>query len=113
MAAKTPREVLIAMYDLLESEFFIDTIVLYLLCDQVTRFLYIKRKILHRDISANNVLLRDVAKADESFADDLHEMCFASHLLGEAFGEPKSVFSSKSWCKLIPTVPVDWIPKYF
>jgi hypothetical protein len=40
----------------------VDTILLYLFRKQVTRFLYKKRKLLHRDISCNNILLRDVVR---------------------------------------------------
>ena len=48
----------------------VDTILLYLLRKQVTRFLHKKRKILHRDISCNNVLLRDVVPPARSSADN-------------------------------------------
>ena len=95
MDAKTPREVLVAMYDLLESEPLHQRQDALLIMQQVTRFLHKKRKILHRDISASNVLLRDAATTDESLADDLQEMCFASHLLRDRFGDPKSALSSK------------------
>ncbi|KAF9476031.1 hypothetical protein BDN70DRAFT_995968 [Pholiota conissans] len=87
MDLKTPKEVLMTIYDLLE----------------VTRFMYFKRKILHRDISQGNVLcLKSVAaqtstsaldKAneaasidnDKSSADETgkaeHTFCSIRHLL--------------------------------
>lgn len=69
--AKTPQDVLIAIYDLLE----------------VTRVLYTKYQILHRDISGGNVCLRDnLATVDKSFNQTLTKMCFASHMLQSHLG---------------------------
>lgn len=66
MAVKTPRDVLMALYDVLE----------------VTRVLWRKHKILHRDISPNNILVREKAQhLEESMRDDLGDMCFSEFLL--------------------------------
>jgi hypothetical protein len=48
----------------------VDIVLLYLFRKQVTRFLHKKRKILHRDISSNNVRLRDVVQSARSSADN-------------------------------------------
>ncbi|PVF95863.1 hypothetical protein CPB86DRAFT_875329 [Serendipita vermifera] len=67
MDAETPLALLVALYDLLE----------------VTRFLYRKRKVFHRDISAGNVLIRPEMK-DYKEAEaivDFDGMHFATFLL--------------------------------
>jgi hypothetical protein len=84
MGATTPLEALIAIYDLLEgnmpSLFLVQTLIPY----TVTRFLYKTRKVLHRDISEGNVLLRDEDPNPEKLSgDDFEHMCFATHLLGK------------------------------
>jgi len=50
---------------------------------QVTRILWRKYKILHRDISPNNVLLRDESKviSHESLPVGLGDICFSEYLL--------------------------------
>jgi len=65
MDIKTPREVLLICYDLLESEFVpccFSTISDHL---SVTRCLYRDRKVLHRDISDGNVLVLKHHRDDE------------------------------------------------
>jgi hypothetical protein len=83
MGVATPLEALITIYDLLEgnmlSLFFVQTLIPY----TVTRFLYKTRKILHRDISEGNVLLRATGQEPEKLPRDLKDMCFATHLLQE------------------------------
>lgn len=69
--AETPLDVLIAIYDLLE----------------VTRFLYAKYQILHRDISDGNVCLRkELVNDDDSFNKTLGDMCLASHMIQQQLG---------------------------
>ncbi|KIM21707.1 hypothetical protein M408DRAFT_333316 [Serendipita vermifera MAFF 305830] len=66
MAVKTPRDVLMALYDVLE----------------VTRVLWRKHKILHRDIGPNNILVREETQYLEGpMRDDLGDMCFSEFLL--------------------------------
>ncbi|KIM21708.1 hypothetical protein M408DRAFT_29347 [Serendipita vermifera MAFF 305830] len=66
MAVKTPRDVLMAVYDLLE----------------VTRVLWRKHKILHRDISPNNILVREKTQYLEGpVMKDPGDMCFSEFLL--------------------------------
>ncbi|PVF98014.1 hypothetical protein CPB86DRAFT_873654 [Serendipita vermifera] len=69
MNVATPRDVLIALYDVLE----------------VTRFLWRKRRTLHRDISDGNVLVHndDLSTIPEELKSELAEMCFATALLGD------------------------------
>ncbi|KAF9477177.1 hypothetical protein BDN70DRAFT_838189 [Pholiota conissans] len=78
MAIKTPKEVLMTIYDLLE----------------VTRFIYFNRRVLHRDISEGNVMVKKQStnvpiienakeKASENTAPATAEnqLCFIGHLL--------------------------------
>ncbi|KIM24034.1 hypothetical protein M408DRAFT_49092, partial [Serendipita vermifera MAFF 305830] len=82
MEAETPLDFLIAIYDLLE----------------VTRFLYKKHKILHRDISSENVRLRRVSEVYNDSPDP--DMCFASYLLQETLGKTGWVYFDISVCRL-------------
>ncbi|PVF98016.1 hypothetical protein CPB86DRAFT_826005 [Serendipita vermifera] len=76
MDAKTPRDVLIALYDVLE----------------VTRFLWRKRQTLHRDISEGNVLIQEdkTLTIPEDLRTELEEMCFAKALLGKEGPNPEA-----------------------
>ncbi|KIM23841.1 hypothetical protein M408DRAFT_27546 [Serendipita vermifera MAFF 305830] len=71
MKAKTPKEALMVMYDLLE----------------VTRVLYREKKILHRDISCRNVLVRSEAVVLDDCA-QAEGMYFSEYLLNKALDKP-------------------------
>lgn len=63
---RTPREVLMAIYDALE----------------VSRFLFQRRSIFHRDYSEGNILLlNETANYEGPLPSDLDDMCFSQYLL--------------------------------
>ncbi|PVF98075.1 hypothetical protein CPB86DRAFT_759228 [Serendipita vermifera] len=75
MDVETPRDVLIIMYDLLET----------------TRFLWRERRTLHRDISEGNVMAREeLSTVPEDMNDKFQGMHFATYLLGEDGPNPKA-----------------------
>ncbi|PVF98013.1 hypothetical protein CPB86DRAFT_873653 [Serendipita vermifera] len=76
MNVTTPRDALIALYDVLE----------------VTRFLWRTRRTLHRDISEGNIMVREdgLSTIPKELQAELEDMCFATALLGADGPNPET-----------------------
>jgi hypothetical protein len=93
LSLKTPRDVIYALYDLLEGRCSIAScgsvvISRYL----VTRSLYFDRKILHRDISPWNIMIRDARDTEVIDTCSSSSPVFIRHLL-----DPQFVMSPCLW----------------
>ena len=83
LSGTTPKEMLMAMFDALEGELALPIHAFWLIFSPVSRNLFKRRNILHRDLSKNNILLRDKLAQYSLNSDDLRDMCFSDYLLDE------------------------------
>jgi len=91
MVLKMPRQILIAIYDLLKGGCYLLTIIHFRsFVRPVTRCLYRNCQVLHRDISDSNALIAaisaDISESIESKTEGIHNSarlncCSADHLL--------------------------------
>jgi hypothetical protein len=87
LSLKTPREIIYALYDLLEGKCSNDSPFqrrIFLICS-VTRGLYSDRKTLHRDISPWNIMIRDSRYTQDVDTCSSASPVFIQHLLDSEF----------------------------
>jgi hypothetical protein len=86
LSLKTPRDAIYALYDLLEGQCSIASCgsVVFSSC-LVTRSLYFDRKILHRDISPGNIMIRELGDTEVIDTCPSSSPVFIRHLLDPQF----------------------------